>query len=297
VLLYAWGHLNDYAFVRCEVKCIKIPSNLHDALQTLRNSNHSVVLWADSICVDQHSSLEKNSQVALMGRIYQRASGVTDWLGTNKDGVSSSAFALARQIARHEHPSIPRKSTDIKPRRSVLNDLEWYALIEYADASGITTLDAEERSFWTALVDVYRRSWFTKVATDRVRRRMSIMSVASWGENHNKISVSIQIIGRSSTDWCLCVPRPISPAICNCLWAHHGLQPVPLPQPQEYRSAYHKRNPDQFLQLLANLLPGTSEHVLTPDKELLQFHDNDDLFHLIFARLQGNLHVLNVQIP
>jgi hypothetical protein len=198
VLLYAGGHLNDYAFVRCEVKCIKIPSNLHDALQTLRNSNHSVVLWADSICVDQHSSLEKNSQVALMGRIYQRASGVTDWLGTNKDGVSSSAFALARQIARHEHPSIPRKSTDINPRRSVLNDLEWYALIEYADASGITTLDAEERSFWTALVDVYRRSWFTKVATDRVRRRMSIMSVASWGENHNKISVSIQIIGRSS---------------------------------------------------------------------------------------------------
>jgi hypothetical protein len=88
---------------------------------------------------------------------------VIAWLGTDKEGVAGSAFALARQIARHEHPLIPRKSTDIKSRSTVPDDLEWYALVEYADTSGITAMDPEERSRWTALANIYRRLWFTRV--------------------------------------------------------------------------------------------------------------------------------------
>jgi len=58
---------------------------------------------------------------------------------------------------------MPRKSARIEPRGSVLNDSDWYTLVEYSDQSVLTTLDAEERSRWDALVYIYRRLWFTRV--------------------------------------------------------------------------------------------------------------------------------------
>jgi hypothetical protein len=59
-LSYTWGHPDDFAFVRCEGKRIKVPSNLHDALQKLRDDSRSSVLWADSICAQGHQSRSKD---------------------------------------------------------------------------------------------------------------------------------------------------------------------------------------------------------------------------------------------
>ena len=91
-LSYTWGHPDDCATVTCGGKHIKVPRNLHDALQTIRDDSRPIVLWADSICIDQHSNKEKNHQVALMGKIYQQASRVIVWLGTDKEGCRQFHF-------------------------------------------------------------------------------------------------------------------------------------------------------------------------------------------------------------
>ena len=123
-LSYTWGLRGDSATVLCQGIPISIPSNLRDGLRMLRKPTSNRIVWADSLCINQNDNEEKNHQVALMGRIYQQASQVIVWLGTDPRGVASMAFDLARQLARHEYSLLPRKSASIKPRHEVKNDLE-----------------------------------------------------------------------------------------------------------------------------------------------------------------------------
>ena len=108
-LSYTWGLPGDSATVLFQGIKISIPSNLRDALLMLRKSTSNRIVWADCLCIDQNDNEEKNHQVALMGRIYQQASQVIVWLGTDPRGVASMAFDLARQLARHEYPLLTPK--------------------------------------------------------------------------------------------------------------------------------------------------------------------------------------------
>ena len=162
-LSYTWGLLGDSATVLFQGLQISIPSNLRDALRMLRKPNSNRVVWADSLCIDQNDNEEKNHQVALMGRIYQQASQVIVWLGTDPMGIASMAFDLARQLARHEYPLLPRKSASIKPRHEVKNDLEWFALVVYARPDQINDLEPADIDRWNALAEIYRRPWFTRI--------------------------------------------------------------------------------------------------------------------------------------
>jgi hypothetical protein len=162
-LSYTWGHPDDSTFVRCEGKLIKVPSNLYHALHSLRDRTCATTLWADSISIDQTSNQEKNHQVPLMGRIYQQASSVVAWLGADKTRNAHVAFDLARQVARHQHPLMPRNLASIPSRAAIANDLDWYAMVNHADANVLETLDPEEISRWEALAEIYRRAWFTRM--------------------------------------------------------------------------------------------------------------------------------------
>jgi hypothetical protein len=162
-LSYTWGHPDDCAFVTCGGKLIKVPSNLYHALQSLRDRARATTLWADSISIDQTSNLEKNHQVPLMGRVYQQASSVVAWLGADEKRNAHVAFDLARQIARHQHPLMPRKLASIPSRANVASDLNWYAMVDYADANVVENLDPEETLRWEALAEIYRQAWFTRM--------------------------------------------------------------------------------------------------------------------------------------
>ena len=162
-LSYTWGPLGDSATVLFQGIKISIPSNLRDALLMLRKPTSNRIVWADSLCIDQNDNEEKNHQVALMGRIYQQASQVIVWLGTDLRGIASMAFDLARQLARHEYPLLPRKSANIKPRHEVKNDLEWFGLVVHARPDHINDLEPADIDRWNALAEIYRRPWFTRI--------------------------------------------------------------------------------------------------------------------------------------
>lgn len=44
-----------------------------------------MLLWIDSICINQEDVEERNSQVKIMGDIYKNASTVVIWLGASDD--------------------------------------------------------------------------------------------------------------------------------------------------------------------------------------------------------------------
>lgn len=96
-LSYAWG--NDVATTSLSVDGVSfmIRQNLHLALLALRYVSLERILWVDAICINQDDATEKEHQVGLMRRIYQRASNVTIWLSTYDDEIGE-AFAYIRQL-------------------------------------------------------------------------------------------------------------------------------------------------------------------------------------------------------
>ncbi|GKT64829.1 heterokaryon incompatibility protein [Colletotrichum tofieldiae] len=80
---YAWGTPGEPAYIVCEGKEIQITQSLLAALKRWRQADEETVLWADSICIDQHNPLEKTHQIMLMAQIYSRAASVFIWLGSD----------------------------------------------------------------------------------------------------------------------------------------------------------------------------------------------------------------------
>ena len=84
-LSYEWGgHSRGAQNIRitCEGRSISITRNLEAALRVLRNESRPRTLWVDGICIDQQSVVEKNRQVPLMKEIFELASRVIVWLGS-----------------------------------------------------------------------------------------------------------------------------------------------------------------------------------------------------------------------
>ncbi|KAK4888303.1 hypothetical protein LTR27_012798 [Elasticomyces elasticus] len=71
---------------------LRITESLHDALQRLRSPDSTRTLWADAICINQADMTERSTQVSMMDRVYQQASGVPVWLGPSRD-TDALAFA------------------------------------------------------------------------------------------------------------------------------------------------------------------------------------------------------------
>lgn len=132
---YAWGSRADNAVV---IICkggidykVEIPKSLHEALKRLRHHSESRLIWADAICINQADDKEKNHQVRLMRKIYQRASNVVIWLGDG-DNTSYGADSLFEVIKQ------------MNPHNQVIPS-------------------PEDRETWTALGQFYNRPWFTRV--------------------------------------------------------------------------------------------------------------------------------------
>jgi hypothetical protein len=87
-LSYVWGEESDPAFVldgQRPSKALAITRNLEDALRHLRHIcksfGQSLILWVDSICINQDDLGEKSHQIPLMCDIYRTADSVFVWLG------------------------------------------------------------------------------------------------------------------------------------------------------------------------------------------------------------------------
>lgn len=76
---------NEYVLIR---------ENLWQTLYHPRKSKAKRTLWIDGLCINQKDRMERNKQVAQMGRIYQSADLVVAWLGMPDLSSMSSDLVL-----------------------------------------------------------------------------------------------------------------------------------------------------------------------------------------------------------
>jgi len=69
--------------VQCNGATIEIGINLWAALRRLRDTKDANILWVDAVCINQKDHQERNHQVGLMRKIYEKAKSVFIWLGEN----------------------------------------------------------------------------------------------------------------------------------------------------------------------------------------------------------------------
>ncbi|PSN66868.1 hypothetical protein BS50DRAFT_600482 [Corynespora cassiicola Philippines] len=103
----------------CDGRIIKVTSNLRDALRMLANSvstqsffSTPKYYWIDALCLNQSDILERNSQVAKMADIFQKAKSVIVWLG-KEDEFTLDALTTIQRVAaipEEEWSSVPYTS-------------------------------------------------------------------------------------------------------------------------------------------------------------------------------------------
>lgn len=105
-LSYVWGDLDDTYRYRISLsgQAFQVTRNLRDALIRLRQPKRGKArtIWVDAICIDQANVLERNSQVLLMGSIYQQCTCCVIWLG-EEDSATKDALEFIKWMASDKH--------------------------------------------------------------------------------------------------------------------------------------------------------------------------------------------------
>lgn len=102
-LSYTWHGQALTKTILCEERLLNVTHSLYEALQALRRSTTSRLLWIDAICINQAELQERNHQVSIMRQIYNRAALVISWLG-REDEYTATAFQFIGKIIK-EHVS------------------------------------------------------------------------------------------------------------------------------------------------------------------------------------------------
>ncbi|KAF4486978.1 Heterokaryon incompatibility protein 6, OR allele [Colletotrichum fructicola Nara gc5] len=137
---YVWGTNVKSKVILCNDKTTYITPNLFEALHQIRDHvGQQIVLWADSLCINQDDEEEKSHQVALMGQIHARASRVLIHLGGGDNGHARKAGSLIRERDAYVRQNLsllagirslwygfPRLSTE--ERDNITNDERWEPL-------------------------------------------------------------------------------------------------------------------------------------------------------------------------
>lgn len=126
-LSYTWGDPGDISKTPVLINNheTRISNNLEIALRHLRYHYDHRMLWIDALCINQDDLVEKNTQLSMMGSIYQEALNVVIWLGP--------------------------KSEDSDEAMTMISNLE-----SVLDVHNIS------QQQWKALDALFSRTWFTR---------------------------------------------------------------------------------------------------------------------------------------
>ncbi|OHE91274.1 heterokaryon incompatibility protein [Colletotrichum orchidophilum] len=96
-LSYAWGSSKRSNHITVNDKIHRITFNLDRALRSIRRQAEPVILWIDSICINQDDAVEKGHQVGLMHDIFSWATEVIAYIG---DGLDRSRGDYPRRFEK-----------------------------------------------------------------------------------------------------------------------------------------------------------------------------------------------------
>lgn len=102
-LSYCWGDGPRERLLELNGTQFTISSNLQAAIQNYRSRTQARYLWVDAVCINQDDDGEKAAQVAMMLRIYQKASKVYAWLGEQSEDSDIAIASLDGHRSFLEH--------------------------------------------------------------------------------------------------------------------------------------------------------------------------------------------------
>lgn len=141
--------------LNCAIICnghfLLVTRNLLEALKAIRGDplakTRERYLWVDAICTNQEDIPERNSQVAMMGRIYMMARTVVVWLGESLS-QTSVAIQILETLAE-----IPASKYKLMKPWGPDNPMPYHLL----------NLKIIERPDWSIFLSFIRRRWFERL--------------------------------------------------------------------------------------------------------------------------------------
>ena len=95
-LSYEWGDKNVTEPMLVNETEVQVTCNLHAALRRIRQAHPEAIIWVDVVCINQNDVAERNTQVAMMGRLYSKTTLGYSWLGEEKDEKAENAVRYVR---------------------------------------------------------------------------------------------------------------------------------------------------------------------------------------------------------
>ena len=149
-LSYTWGNLDDTSRIVVDEVQREVGKNLEQALAALRRRDENLILWVDTVCIDQENLHERNRQVQLMAKIYHNAEEVFIYLGETNHRINL-AMKIMHEAEEHDQNTI-HDWEDGKMYRldSVKSEVKLKGLGSIGDAK-------------QGLLDLLSRPWFDRV--------------------------------------------------------------------------------------------------------------------------------------
>ena len=148
-IAYSWEQ-NDKASVQLLIECMmtKTDSVNPDTTASTRPPLLDDYIWIDALCINQEDVLERNTQVAMMNMIYERAGYVLVWLG-EEDQWTEAAVGAVKKIMTNPQKF---KESSIVPF-TTCNTEEF-------EQQGLSPICRQE---WDSLAALMARQWFRRI--------------------------------------------------------------------------------------------------------------------------------------
>ncbi|KAF2177739.1 hypothetical protein K469DRAFT_676716 [Zopfia rhizophila CBS 207.26] len=144
-LSYAWGTATKPFVLSTPDGNIPITLSLDSALRSIRDAESPTRIWADAICIDQETHLEKCIQIRLLRKIFQAAEGVVAWLGNGTDNSDRAITTLLQMQTISTKPDIWPESLPPIP-------LSW----------GGKNIPSSTDTVWRDIRMLLNREWFQR---------------------------------------------------------------------------------------------------------------------------------------
>ncbi|RAH56018.1 HET-domain-containing protein [Aspergillus piperis CBS 112811] len=125
-LSYVWGDPNNPRKISIDGNKLQVTISLHSALQQIRHTLMTRVLWIDAICINQGDDVEKGQQVGYMAEIYSKASRVIVWLGEPENGCDKALEDICLEVDQRSMSSL---EPQVKEQISTLLHRPWFERI------------------------------------------------------------------------------------------------------------------------------------------------------------------------
>ncbi|OCK89500.1 uncharacterized protein K441DRAFT_690019 [Cenococcum geophilum 1.58] len=146
-IAYAWENKNE-EIVHYLVKCMMPDFRATTREASTISKSFDDLTWIDAICINQQDVGERNAQVAIMDRIYERAGYVLAWLGDEDPSTATGVETLQKISAAGD----AIKSCRIIPYQTC-------DPAEY-EREGTPPISMFE---WNSLAAIFARQWFRRI--------------------------------------------------------------------------------------------------------------------------------------